>query len=523
MRNKLRSSILISLFILSLFGGLNFLKVRASPTYTWTTPERVTIYSGYDSAPSIAEDAQGRVWLVWERQVSIFPSNFQTYLKIWNGTSWSNGVNATSKPYQDMHPSIARLQNGNMMIAWSSNRTGNYGIWYRNFDGVTWGPETQLTTNKQPNSGVGLLVTRDGRIWAAWHRMIASGVYAIFLRVFDGVAWGPEQQITNSSMVDSLPHLRQMTDGRVWLVWNRSASGNAQNWYKIYDGTNWSAETQFTPNDGLVDFNPDVVQSKDGAIWFFWSKDLPVRGSLTDFEEHLFYMNSFDNGLSWSSQVQLTFSVNSTMPNDDSFPSLVQSSADGRLWLAFGSTRDTCTCNWEIWLMKTNQLVVHDVNVAGIGGNRTVVYPGETVQVTVAVTNPGNFTENPTVFLTVNSSLTGGTSVSIPSRGSAVVFFNWNTAGKSFGRYYVRANATVTGETVPNLLDNGLTLTVKVMPRADVDRDGSVDIVDAAIVAAAFDSTPGMPNWNPAADINMDGKVNILDMASVAFYFGFKP
>lgn len=59
----------------------------------------------------------------------------------------------------------------------------------------------------------------------------------------------------------------------------------------------------------------------------------------------------------------------------------------------------------------------------------------------------------------------------------------------------------------------------------DINRDTKVDIKDVAIVAKAYGSMPGFPNWNPHADITgpekvPDGKVDIRDVALVAKHYG---
>jgi hypothetical protein len=54
----------------------------------------------------------------------------------------------------------------------------------------------------------------------------------------------------------------------------------------------------------------------------------------------------------------------------------------------------------------------------------------------------------------------------------------------------------------------------------DVDKDGSVRLLDLEIVAKAYGSTPGDPNWNPDADVNKDGVVNLLDLMMVAGEYG---
>lgn len=55
---------------------------------------------------------------------------------------------------------------------------------------------------------------------------------------------------------------------------------------------------------------------------------------------------------------------------------------------------------------------------------------------------------------------------------------------------------------------------------ADLNQDGKVDMRDIAIVAMAYGSTIGSPNWNPLADLNADGFVDMRDLAIVAKHFG---
>jgi parallel beta-helix repeat protein len=50
--------------------------------------------------------------------------------------------------------------------------------------------------------------------------------------------------------------------------------------------------------------------------------------------------------------------------------------------------------------------------------------------------------------------------------------------------------------------------------------DGKVDIRDIALIARAFGSVLGQPNWNPICDLNGDNRINILDIAIAAKNFG---
>jgi hypothetical protein len=54
----------------------------------------------------------------------------------------------------------------------------------------------------------------------------------------------------------------------------------------------------------------------------------------------------------------------------------------------------------------------------------------------------------------------------------------------------------------------------------DLNKDGTVNILDIFIVAQAFGATLGDENWKAIADLNNDGTVNILDIFAVAWDFG---
>jgi len=54
----------------------------------------------------------------------------------------------------------------------------------------------------------------------------------------------------------------------------------------------------------------------------------------------------------------------------------------------------------------------------------------------------------------------------------------------------------------------------------DIDFNGTVDILDAILLANAFDSKPEDPNWNPSADINNDETIDIYDAITLANHYG---
>jgi hypothetical protein len=54
----------------------------------------------------------------------------------------------------------------------------------------------------------------------------------------------------------------------------------------------------------------------------------------------------------------------------------------------------------------------------------------------------------------------------------------------------------------------------------DLNNDGKVGLDDLQILAVAYGSKPGYPNWNPAADLLGHGKVDLGDLVTLANHYG---
>jgi hypothetical protein len=65
-----------------------------------------------------------------------------------------------------------------------------------------------------------------------------------------------------------------------------------------------------------------------------------------------------------------------------------------------------------------------------------------------------------------------------------------------------------------------VTLDSPLQGQGDINNDGNIDIHDAILLAAAFRSKPGDPNWNSKADLNHDGAIDIYDAIIMATNFG---
>lgn len=126
------------------------------------------------------------------------------------------------------------------------------------------------------------------------------------------------------------------------------------------------------------------------------------------------------------------------------------------------------------------------------------------------------------------TTVTFDASDSVP-RGGSIISYEWNFGDDSplessmvvthrflnIGEHNVSLNVT-DSEGQWNVKTIGL----KILPHiADLNEDGTVNIIDISIFASAFGSHPGEERWNTKVDLTGDEKINILDGVIIARSF----
>jgi len=194
------------------------------------------------------------------------------------------------------------------------------------------------------------------------------------------------------------------------------------------------------------------------------------------------------------------------------------------------------------------QLLEHDVAITNVTTSKTgsvpmpIIGQNLTATVNVTVANNGDYDEstvNVTAYATqtvyYNTTTQSWTPIppilqtpiaidsvllNLDVGQNATVTLAWNTTGFAYGNYTLSAYVwPVPGET--NMTNNNFVGgAMMVTIPGDINGDGTVDIYDAILQSAAFNSSPDSPNWNPNADINCDGIVDIYDAIIMSSYFG---
>lgn len=204
---------------------------------------------------------------------------------------------------------------------------------------VNWSTDMRLTTDPSDDWDPSITQTSDGRIWVTWHSS-RTGNYEIFYKISPdhGVSWSNDVQLTFNSSMDSHPSILEAVDGRIWIVWDSDRTGDFEIYYKtsIDNGESWSEDTRLTL-DLARDSFPSIMQSSDGKVWVFWTSGRNVTVSPPDptyiQTANIFYKSSSDSGQTWSDD---TLVVTDYKNNywDDLYPSCLQA-ANGSVWVVW--------------------------------------------------------------------------------------------------------------------------------------------------------------------------------------------
>jgi hypothetical protein len=190
---------------------------------------------------------------------------------------------------------------------------------------------------------------------------------------------------------------------------------------------------------------------------------------------------------------------------------------DHRIWVFWSSNRDPEGA-FNIYYSTSSQLPFHDVQVARIYAGPMTLRPNQgPLRVNVTVYNDGTFTETFQLNVVAASASTtipiGSPSLTVAAGTYQNTLFSWDISSARPAKYNLTASIPLFSST----LSSGV---VRLVPPGDVNMDGKVDIIDAALLAAAYGSTPGSPNWNPLADLDNNGRVDLLDAAILAYWYG---
>lgn len=190
---------------------------------TWTAERQIPTGSTNDEDPAIFEAAGGALWVVWQSGRS---GNGDLWYKTSTdrGATWAADVRLTSSDLSDSSATIAQAADGRIVVAW--NRGEGALLQRSSADGgLTWSVERQIAPccRRMPS-----LAAAGGDLWLAYEQD-----EDIWLRksADNGATWSAEARFTRFVAYDGSASLVALAAGRPGLAWSSARGGNRDIWY----------------------------------------------------------------------------------------------------------------------------------------------------------------------------------------------------------------------------------------------------------------------------------------------------
>ena len=168
---------------------------------------------------------------------------------------------------------------------------------------AVWFEEARLTFDNaasitSPNNSWCVAADDAGNVHAVWYDS-RDGNAEIYYKMFDGSTWSADLRLTVDASTSDYPSVAAYGDRVVHVVWHDSRDGNFEIYHKKFDGTSWSADERLTYASN-TSWNPCVAVGPDSSVHVVWHD---TRDGYTEI-----YYKKYD-GVSWGPDTRLTVSI----------------------------------------------------------------------------------------------------------------------------------------------------------------------------------------------------------------------
>jgi hypothetical protein len=192
--------------------------------------ERLTGTPGDVFGTAIAQDAQGRIHVVWSERTS---AEWHLWERVRERDAWTARRRLTSAGAPNMFHKLAASPSGDLRLIWVGYEGGVSRLYASRQEGAEW--SAPVSIGKPAVWTPAAAVDAAGNLAVAWDSYAAGNYDIYFSYVSRNGLPGPVEQITSSPRFEAHPSVAIDSAGRPWVAWDESGA----NW-----GKDWSREDQ---------------------------------------------------------------------------------------------------------------------------------------------------------------------------------------------------------------------------------------------------------------------------------------
>ncbi|HVP58302.1 MAG TPA: hypothetical protein VMU02_09405, partial [bacterium] len=197
---------------------------------SWSADLRLTSAAGASFGPTIVVDQQGRLHVVWYDNRD---GNYEIYRKVFDGSSWSADERVTNDAGTSEKPSAAVDSDGRVHVVWDDNRSGAFEIYHKVWDGAVWSSDESISSGSIAALAPAVAAGDSGSLHVAWSdKPTASDSTEIYYRKFDGTSWGAVERLTSAAKSSESPAVEVDAYGQNHVVWRDNRDANLEIYWK---------------------------------------------------------------------------------------------------------------------------------------------------------------------------------------------------------------------------------------------------------------------------------------------------
>ena len=197
-------------------------------------PHAVSRAGGDIYRTAVAEDAEGKIWVVWSEQVD---GNWDLYARAFDGLVWGRIERLTFAAQPDIHHKAVRDASGRIHLVWQGARANRFGIFHAVYEaGSGWSDPAMVSPAGAGNCWEPSVTTdSDGNVYAAWDQYSEATGYDVYLARLAGSSWEPPVAVAGTKRFEAYPTLAADQQGRIWIAWHESGINWGKDWGYPFD------------------------------------------------------------------------------------------------------------------------------------------------------------------------------------------------------------------------------------------------------------------------------------------------
>ena len=198
------------------------------------SPHAVSPAKGDVYRTAVAEDAEGKIWVVWSEQVE---GNWDLYARAFDGEGWGTIERLTRAAQPDIHHKAVRDPDGRIHLVWQGARGDRFGIFHSSYDIETgWSAAARVSASNAGNCWEPAITTdSNGTLYVGWDQYSEATGYDVYLARKAGASWDAPRPVARSGRFEAYVTLAADQQDRVWMAWHESGINWGKDWGYPFD------------------------------------------------------------------------------------------------------------------------------------------------------------------------------------------------------------------------------------------------------------------------------------------------